>query len=344
MMTKVTISRKPNVNSYRENQVMRNIARRRVGERALRRGTVLPLVILTIVAQIGFLALAVDLGLTAIAKTQVQQAADLVALTATRSLNGSAAAGFNQSTATNNAQSILSHNYVLGKSIQSSQLSMSFGSYDYNQTTQTFSANYPPLTGSPTSAVSATITTSSLPAAFSSVFGSHVLPNLSATAQAVHRPRDIALVMDLSGSMRMGTCLGFDWYTSSRTTNNPDTLVPTFGHYSSSNANLVGPTTNRTSGADSYTIPPSNTTATNASYNRTYINNWFQNAAYTSPLVRAFDSYTSSDGGNTWSPPSSGSPQLPPASYASDPGGDNPLYVNGSTSTYAKTVSDAVGG
>ena len=28
--------------------------------------------------------------------------------------------------------------------------------------------------------------------------------------------------MDLSGSMRMGTCLGFDFYTSSRTSNNPD--------------------------------------------------------------------------------------------------------------------------
>ncbi|MGO9597613.1 MAG: hypothetical protein ACLP7Q_06400 [Isosphaeraceae bacterium] len=323
---------------------MRNVVRRRVGERALRRGTVLPLVIFTIVAQIAFLALAVDLGLTAIAKTQVQQAADLVALTATRSLNGSAAGGYNQSTATTNAQSILSHNYVLGKSIQSSQLSMSFGSYDYNQTTQTFSANYPPLNGSPTSAVSATITTSSLPAAFSSAFGSHVLPNLSATAQAVHRPRDIALVMDLSGSMRMGTCLGFDWYTNSRSTNNPDTLAPTFGAYSSSGDNLVGPTTNRTSGADNYTIPPSNTTVTNASYNRTYINNWFQNAAYTSPLVRAFDSYTSSDGGQTWSAPSSGaSPVLPPTSYATTPGGDVPLFVSGSTSTYAQTVKDVVG-
>ena len=67
--------------------------------------------------------------------------------------------------------------------------------------------------------------------------------------------------MDLSGSMRMGTCLGFDFYTTSRTTNNPDTLIPTFGQYSSSNAGLQGPSTNQTSSDESYTISPSNTTA-----------------------------------------------------------------------------------
>ena len=59
-----------------------------VGRPRHRRGTVLPLVALTIVAQLAFLALAIDLGMLAIAKTQAQQAADLVALTAARSLNG----------------------------------------------------------------------------------------------------------------------------------------------------------------------------------------------------------------------------------------------------------------
>ena len=63
------------------------------------------------------------------------------------------------------------------------------------------------------------------------------------------------------------------------------------------------------------------------------------------PLIRAFDSYTSSDEGATWSPPSSGaSPVLPPTSYASVPGGDVPLFKNGSTSNYATNVSDVVGG
>ena len=112
--------------------------------------------------------------------------------------------------------------------------------------------------------------------------------------------------MDLSSSMRYGTLLGFDIQTSTRATNNPDTLVPTFGHYSSSSAGLTGPTTNRTSAYDNYTISPSNTTAGNSSYNLTYINGFYQNAAYASTLIRAFDSFTSTDGGNTWTAPTSG--------------------------------------
>src|SRR5436305_1388096 len=82
--------------------------------------------------------------------------------------------------------------------------------------------------------------------------------------------RDIALVMDLSGSMRFGTCLGYDFYTTSRTSNNPDPLIPTFGHYSSTSAKMQGPSTAQTSGYDNYTISPSNTTAPNSSYTLTY--------------------------------------------------------------------------
>jgi Flp pilus assembly protein TadG len=309
-----------------------------------RRGTVLPLVVLTMMVLLGFLALAVDLSMLAIAKTQVQQAADLVALTAARSLNGNASVSYNQTEAATNAQNVLSYNVILGSSIQSSQLTLAFGSYDYSQSTQSFSPSFPPKSGSTTTAVSATVTSSSVSPAFGKLLGATVLPSVTATAQAVHRPRDIALVMDLSGSMRMGTCLGFDFYPTTRATNNPDTLVPTFGSYSSSSAVMQGPTTNRTSGSSSYTIPPSNTTAPNSSYTRTYVNNFYQNAAYASTLIRAFDSYTSSDGGNTWSPPSSGSPTLPPTSYASVPGGDVPLFLSGSTTTYAKTVKDVIGG
>ena len=105
-----------------------------------------------------------------------------------------------------------------------------------------------------------------------------MLPSVTATAQAVHRPRDIALVMDLSGSMRMGTCLGFDFYPTSRTTNNPDTLVPDVRPLLLvERRSCKGPQPNRTSGIDSYTISPSNTTAANSSYTLTYVNNFYQN-------------------------------------------------------------------
>ncbi len=144
--------------------------------------------------------------------------------------------------------------------------------------------------------------------------------------------------------MRMGTCLGFDFYTTSRTSNNPDTLIPTFGHYSSGNAGLKGPSTNQTSSDDSYTISPSNTTAANSSYSLTYVNNFLQGTAYATPLVRAFDSYSSSDGGKTWTAPTHGERRncLPPP-WPPTPGGDVPLFKSGSTSTYATDVKDVVG-
>jgi Flp pilus assembly protein TadG len=304
-----------------------------------------PTLAILLVALMGFLGLAIDLAMVAVAKAQVQNAADLGALTAARSLTGDPAASYNQGAATTNAQNFVGYNYVLGQAIQGSQLQLAFGSYDYNPSTQKFVANFPPTSGVPVTAVNATVTASNLTPAFSAAFGAQVLPTVTATAQAVHRPRDIALVMDLSGSMRMGTCLGYDFYAPSRTTNNPDTLVPTFGAYSSSGAVLVGPNSARTSGYDNYTISQSNTTAPNSSYTRTYVNNLYQNNAYATPLVRAFDSYTSSDGGVNWAAPSAGAaPVLPPNSYATTPGGDVPLFKNGSSANYAQTVQDVVNG
>src|SRR5579872_4445433 len=191
-----------------------------VGPR-VRRGTVVPLLAFTIVVLVAFLALAIDLGMLAVAKAQAQQAADLAALTAARTLNGNSTGTYNSAAATTNAQNVLSYNVILGQSIQSSQLTLTYGSYDYNQTTQTFNANYPATSGVPYSAVAATVTANNLPGAFSTLWGNQFLPSVSATAQAVHRPRDVAMVMDLSGSMRMGTCLGFDFYTPTRTSNNP---------------------------------------------------------------------------------------------------------------------------
>ena len=51
----------------------------------------------TMVALVGFLGLSIDLGMLAIAKTQTQQAADLAALTAARTLNGNASTTYNSS-------------------------------------------------------------------------------------------------------------------------------------------------------------------------------------------------------------------------------------------------------
>src|SRR5947209_8288689 len=122
-----------------------------------RRGTIVSLLALTLVVLIGFLGLAIDLGMLSIAKTQTQQAADLACLTAARTLNGDATTTYNNSAATTNAQNILTYNYVLGKAIQpAQQLTLTYGSYDYSDSSQSFSANYPPSSGVPWTAVAAT--------------------------------------------------------------------------------------------------------------------------------------------------------------------------------------------
>ena len=309
-----------------------------------RAGSIIPMLALGIIGLFGFVALGIDIGMLTIAKTQAQNAADLAALTAARTLNGnSSVSAYNNVAATQNAQAILSYNSILKQPIQNSQLVLTYGSYDYSQSSQTFSANYPPTTGVAWTAVAATVTSNNLPAVFSTIFGSQFLPNVTCSAQAVHRPRDIAMVMDLSASMRFGTCLGFDFYTATRTTNNPDTVVPAFGHYATNSSLLIGPTTNSVSGADNYTVSPSNTTVGNGSYSLTYINSFYQNAAYASTLIRAFDSYSSTDGGVTWTAPTTQTPQLPPSSYATTPGGDVPLFANGSSTTYAQNVNQVLG-
>ena len=121
--------------------------------------------------------------------------------------------------------------------------------------------------------------------------------------------------------------------------------MPTFGHYSSANAGLNGPSTQSNFSGESYTISPSNTTAANSSYSLTYVNNFYQNAAYASTLIRAFDSYSSTDGGVTWTAPTSAKAAVAyrhriattsrAATYR--------CSSSGSTSTYATDVKDVVG-
>ena len=55
--------------------------------------------------------------------------------------------------------------------------------------------------------------------------------NLQATATAAHRPRDVSIVLDFSGSMRYASFLGIPT-SGNRRSNNPDSVFPTFGHYS----------------------------------------------------------------------------------------------------------------
>ncbi len=80
-----------------------------------RRGTVLPLVAVSLVGLLGFVALAIDLGIVMVAKTQLQNAADAAAFAAARTLTGGTNPNTSQATA--NGQSVAAANSVLGASI-----------------------------------------------------------------------------------------------------------------------------------------------------------------------------------------------------------------------------------
>src|SRR5262249_4463411 len=59
----------------------------RIGRPGTRRGSVLPLLGCCLIALFTFVALAIDIGLLAVSRTQSQQAADLAALIGARTLN-----------------------------------------------------------------------------------------------------------------------------------------------------------------------------------------------------------------------------------------------------------------
>ena len=156
---------------------------------------------------VGFLALAIDLGMLAIAKTQVQQAADLAALTAARTLNGNA---------TGQLQPDRGHDQrAERRDLQldpgASHSVVATAAHPTARTTTTrprrrFSANFPATTGSPTTAVSATVTSNSLPAAFSKIFGDAIPPERhgdrpGGPPPARHRPGDGPLRLDAHGHL-----------------------------------------------------------------------------------------------------------------------------------------------
>src|SRR5208282_5372113 len=112
-------------------------------KKGARSGVVLPYVALSLVALLGFIALAIDLGLVMVAKTKTQNAADAAAFAAARTLTGGANPNTSQATA--NGIAAAAANTVLGTSVPAANVTMTHGAYHYNPITQTFSAQFPPV-------------------------------------------------------------------------------------------------------------------------------------------------------------------------------------------------------
>jgi Flp pilus assembly protein TadG len=228
-------------------------------QRQPRSGAIIPLVAFSLVAMFAFLALAIDIGVLLVSKTQAQNAADAAAMAGARTLNGDATTSppYNQSKAGTYATAVANLNSVLGQPPGAGELTITIGAYQYDKTQQVFLPQLPtPVTGSITNwsgtANASLVWVTYAPvrgSSFATVIGQGVL-TVSVNAMAAHRPRDTCLVLDYSGSMNdesdlwnAAPYLGTNYAQGgvNQTSNNVDTVYPQFGHYSAANASPAMP-------------------------------------------------------------------------------------------------------
>lgn len=288
-----------------------------------RTGSVLPLVAVSLVALLGMVALAIDLGLLLVSRTECQHAADCAAMAGARTLNGDVANSNNKTAAGPNMVTAATTCKVLDKTVQSSWLSYEIGYYTYDRTNNVFGKILPSSGGTMPSNENWSLATATVsftnPTSFAKVFGLNTF-STQATATAVHRPRDIAVIIDFSGSMSFDSLLGSP-YSGNRTQgNNPETVFPQFGHYSSGFNPVPASPYVLASGE---VLGFSNITTTTAA-GTPLVDDYYQNAVGATP-VKAFTAA--------------------PASYATAPAGDLPLRQtnNGSGQPYASTLAQVLG-
>jgi hypothetical protein len=328
-----------------------------------RRGAVLPVVAVCLIGLMGLVALAIDIGMVAVARTQAQNAADSSAMAGARTISGNSATNYNYDEVPRNAIKTANANSIFGTLVtgdpntdwdpkdsagnpdpvakakvhpadhvyQTGQVKVEVGAYaftynDSDPSKEGFAIQMPRAdTTEPYSAVRTTISFEG-GFAFGRIFGINTF-NATAVATAVHRPRDVVIVLDLSGSMRFQSLLGIP-YSGARTTSmNPDPAYPRFGHYSAtSSAALFGNTSIPTGGGEMW--DPANIAVTTNS-GPPILEGFFKNNKGVAPVApgdRAFA--RSSD------------------AYADTPGGDDFLSKSGDTKSlgYAVTTSDVTGG
>src|SRR5438874_127909 len=86
-------------------------------------GSVLPAVVICLVALLGCVALAIDIGMMMVARTQCQTVADAAAMAGARTLNGDVANNNNYSNVGPNVVAIATASKVLSQPVQASWVS-----------------------------------------------------------------------------------------------------------------------------------------------------------------------------------------------------------------------------
>lgn len=193
-----------------------------------RTGTIAPLLAFFSVALFSCVALAIDLGMIIVARTECQNAADAAALAGTRLLDNKPTSIDNSRAAAElEAKAQTAANQYLNQYFTAADVTeLKVGLYRYDTSAQRFYSDFTSAKGAGESWTAMRVSVrGNQQAYFSKLFGLTSL-NTGATAVAVHRPRDIAFVLDFTGSMRYGTYSNWGYGSL-----NADPIYPQFGHY-----------------------------------------------------------------------------------------------------------------
>ncbi|MGE3804065.1 MAG: pilus assembly protein TadG-related protein [Gemmataceae bacterium] len=289
---------------------------------AQRRGVIVPMVALGLIGLLGCVALAIDIGMMATARTQSQAAADAAAMAGARTLNGDVANNNNEASVLPTAQAAATGSSILGTPITPGMVTIESGSYTYNESLQKFEITIPKHPDDNFNLVRVNVQ-SQHEAAFGKVLGMNFF-NVHTSAVGAHRPRDVAVILDHSGSMRFDSLLGIP-YTGNRTmSNNSEDVFPRFGAYSDIPAAALQNTNSYTT-MGSQVYGSANITVTTDSGEA---------------LVGDF--YSHPRGGaatKAFAPPDV---TLPPDTYENTPGGDNCPFQHNSTTNYAQTIQQII--
>jgi hypothetical protein len=348
-----------------------------------RKGTILPLAAVSLVSVCGFVALAFDIGLIAVAKTQCQNGADAASMAGARSLDGSSTQNIGSSTppyqfgtAYYYANYYAQNNLIINSPPSSVQIQ--FGAWHYDTSQKLFIPNFPPV--SPDNYNLCQVTVSyNVQTVFAQAFGLlnpnfNSVQTVTAVAQAAHRPRDVCIILDFSGSMNnesdlwnaesyLGNGLinftsGYTWPQSSNaqyTSNNVDSVYPLFGHYAGSTAtaqstsgndyshydtcpNLLCPAAVSGTPLNGNTEIGKSNIATDLTASNTGIPSAYQ--AFNIPAV-VKDFYSNNRGASANSAFTSAGDGNATTHLVA---GDKPLFAKNSSTTYAATVADIIGG
>lgn len=299
-----------------------------------RPGTIVPLLAVTLIGLLALVAMAIDIGLVAIARNQCQNAADVAALSGVRALNGDAATNNNYSGVAPTAQAALTVNKVGGEPLTASMLTTEIGYYAYNSTLQRFDPNFSgskPASES-WSAVRTTLNVAQ-PTYFARVLGLNSMP-VTATATAVHRPRDIALILDFSGSMQFASEVAYPPSGDIIGSLNPDPAFPKFGHWSSMSSVMQRTTDYADSGGE---VHATNNLTMDTNHGSAIVRDFLTRDS-SGALVNAFHSPTSPYDAMTWACPAPQDFDVQSSTTATYVGDKWPCQNVSFTGTYATTA------